>query len=150
MAYREFLDANGAAWTVWDTYPGSAQRAGLNALQGGWLTFESGSERRRLVPAPIGWVEESDRRLCDWLSSAVPARSKLESGAAELGAPVTEPEFVLRRAGEIRDPQPVDSRVLIERSRATLRDIMRTIEPRPDAFGEGPDPRGSPSFRGDR
>ena len=62
MAYREFRDAAGATWTVWETYP---TRPGAidAAWRGGWLTFESGEIRRRLAPIPRGWNDAPDSRL---------------------------------------------------------------------------------------
>ena len=85
MAHREFLDAGGTQWTVWDVHPmaamamlrspspfgdgGVAPRGGRGgqgvqraaneyveaALAAGWLCFESTSEKRRLAPIPSGW-----------------------------------------------------------------------------------------------
>ncbi len=85
MAHREFLDAGGTQWTVWDVHPMAAmsmlQSAALldgsaavpsggrgdqgvsraaneyveAALAAGWLCFESTTEKRRLAPIPSGW-----------------------------------------------------------------------------------------------
>lgn len=85
MAHREFLDAGGTQWTVWDVRPAAAlamlrspsefaddgaapsggrgdqgvQRAAKEyveaALAAGWLCFESTTEKRRLAPIPSGW-----------------------------------------------------------------------------------------------
>lgn len=84
MAHREFLDAGGTQWTVWDVHPTAAMsmlgapaavgegatRTGVRGDQGvtraaieyveaalaaGWLCFESTSEKRRLAPIPSGW-----------------------------------------------------------------------------------------------
>jgi hypothetical protein len=41
----------------------------------GWLVFESGSERRRLMPIPFGWEVRSDsdlERLCSRASPVEP------------------------------------------------------------------------------
>jgi hypothetical protein len=63
MASREFEDAAGVAWRVWNTVPVSG--AVINpGFEKGWLTFES--ERgslRRLAPVPMGWEELGPRRL---------------------------------------------------------------------------------------
>jgi len=64
MALREFNDAEGNLWRVWDTRPTSRVRG---ERQGGWLTFEHGTLRRRLTPIPEGWADVPDeelRRLC--------------------------------------------------------------------------------------
>jgi hypothetical protein len=55
-------------------YRGADRRAktdrrarGVLSLDSGWLVFESGSERRRLMPIPPGWEVRSDadlERLC--------------------------------------------------------------------------------------
>lgn len=84
MAHREFFDAGGTQWTVWDVHPTAAMsvlgaaapvgdvaarsggrgdqgvtRAAIEyveaALAAGWLCFESTSEKRRLAPIPSGW-----------------------------------------------------------------------------------------------
>lgn len=62
MAYREFQDSAGLTWTVWDTYP--SRPDGLESVwRNGWLTFQSGTARRRLAPIPNGWMEASPSRL---------------------------------------------------------------------------------------
>lgn len=35
----------------------------LRSLEGGWLTFESEAEKRRLVPIPAGWEQLPDPEL---------------------------------------------------------------------------------------
>ena len=70
---REFKDASGTSWRVWDVYPSSgrsSQRStppdttqGTDAmavfptrnLNDGWLCFESATEKRRLAPIPPEW-----------------------------------------------------------------------------------------------
>jgi hypothetical protein len=93
MALREFRDAGGRAWHAWDTYPTLPERRRPNApalppegrerrrvssprialprdLAHGWLTFESGRERRRLVPVPERWETASDEQLRAWMNEA--------------------------------------------------------------------------------
>ena len=102
MAYRTFVDRDGAYWQVWDSQPtrverrhaeddrrraklypwrGAERRTGIDRrvtsqrritlAQGygaGWLTFESLSEKRRLIPIPGHWEEltQADlRALCE-------------------------------------------------------------------------------------
>jgi hypothetical protein len=72
MAMREFVDAAGTRWLVWDTVP--ARAAGLGEFAGGWLTFDDGAERRRLAPVPDGWAAFPDARLALLLRLAAPGR----------------------------------------------------------------------------
>ena len=51
MAHRTFKDSGGRDWEVWDVVP--SQWVGPT-LDGGWLAFQSGEDRRRLAPLPIG------------------------------------------------------------------------------------------------
>lgn len=99
MAHREFHDAHGTLWSVWDIHPtagealvsrdvsshsplggerGSRTRAAPEyvaaALAAGWLCFESASEKRRLAPIPIGWEELHSAQLRDLCSIAAPVR----------------------------------------------------------------------------
>jgi hypothetical protein len=40
------------------------RRVGVSIpMRGGWLAFQSASERRRLVPIPHGWAEDSETQL---------------------------------------------------------------------------------------
>lgn len=62
MALREFTDATGNRWTCWDTRPD--WRSSLpKEMHAGWLTFECGATRKRLVPIPRDWEEASLDRL---------------------------------------------------------------------------------------
>ncbi|HEX4685060.1 MAG TPA: hypothetical protein VH277_20245 [Gemmatimonadaceae bacterium] len=62
MASRVFQDSAGTTWTVWETYPTRPTTVPA-AWRGGWLTFQSGTDRRRLAPIPKGWNESADPRL---------------------------------------------------------------------------------------
>ena len=44
-------------WQVWAVYPGRlTSRANVAAeLTDGWVCFQSGGQRRRVVPVPAGW-----------------------------------------------------------------------------------------------
>ncbi len=82
MALREFTDARGIAWRVWDTRPVST--AIRDAFRGGWLTFEQGTEqeteqeaghgamRRRLAPIPEGWEDLPEGELLRLRADAQP------------------------------------------------------------------------------
>ena len=62
MALREFEDQAGRRWAVWETLP--ATTAGLSPeYHGGWLTFDDGTERRRLRPVPPNWEALPVERL---------------------------------------------------------------------------------------
>jgi hypothetical protein len=67
---REFTDRSGVAWRVWDVYPTAINRRSTGSMPvvdesrvssaapdfaDGWLCFESETDKRRLVPIPIGW-----------------------------------------------------------------------------------------------
>jgi hypothetical protein len=43
-------------------------------LREGWLSFDSGSQRRRIGPIPPGWEEVSDERLELFCRIATPTR----------------------------------------------------------------------------
>ena len=100
MAYRQFTDASGAEWTVYDVNPrmqerragdrrdpthyndesqldrrGDDRRATVTTgrpvrITRGWLCFESKTERRRLQPIPNGWHVMSESELVGLLEQA--------------------------------------------------------------------------------
>jgi hypothetical protein len=79
MAYRVFASPDGAVWQAWDV-PGrdpaelGDARGGLReALQHGWICFESGGEKRRLTPIPPRWEQRSEAEL--WLYCRVADRA---------------------------------------------------------------------------
>jgi hypothetical protein len=94
MALRDFRDASGRTWWAWDTYPALAERRKKDEprppgaperrrvssprvvlpgdLVNGWLTFESGPDRKRLVPVPDGWEQASEEQLRRWMDEATP------------------------------------------------------------------------------
>ena len=82
MAMREFSDAQGRTWEVWETYPsndasalerymqsqpttpeGNRPTTVRDAFRDGWLTFSCGTERRRLMPIPKDWTEATVETL---------------------------------------------------------------------------------------
>ena len=97
MAIREFTDALGHGWLVWEVQPRSIERrlatnpavvavvgerrrrstgeARVHAsspLAKGWLAFESRNERRRLAPIPPAWSSLADADLSALLERATP------------------------------------------------------------------------------
>lgn len=87
MAYRSFTDRDGTEWQVWDVVPSSTVR---HTLSGGWLTFESEAEKRRLAPVPLYWVSADDAELERLMRTAtvVPRR---EIGGSEASPPERHP-----------------------------------------------------------
>lgn len=69
MAHRTFRDRNGVEWQVWDVIPNTFVGA---TLDGGWLTFLAGEDKRRLAPVPLYWVSAPDADLIALLESARP------------------------------------------------------------------------------
>ena len=70
MPIRDFTDAGGITWQVWATTPMRGEVRPQFAS--GWLAFESGAERRRLVPIPTEWEDVEEVRLCELLAQATP------------------------------------------------------------------------------
>lgn len=110
MAHREFLDAEGTRWDVWEVNPSRVEREldqaraeatrqpsppngaparkhstmVASALSSGWLCFESGEAKRRLAPIPPRWEEMPSAelsRLCR--EAAVPVRSQRRNGPSD-------------------------------------------------------------------
>ena len=59
---REFTDSSGVRWRVWSTIPGYAMPIDSD-LRDGWLSFDSGTERRRVSPIPKAWDQMPAERL---------------------------------------------------------------------------------------
>ena len=63
MATREFTDSKGVVWRAWDVrpsrmHPATRAEEFMEPWAGGWLAFESASEKRRLVaPYPPRWFD---------------------------------------------------------------------------------------------
>jgi hypothetical protein len=76
VAYREFVDDAGTMWRVWDTHPVAANtlRTVSPGYAGGWLTFESAAERRRLAPIPPEWDVAGRQLMVHWCARALQVR----------------------------------------------------------------------------
>lgn len=101
MGLREFKDEHGVEWRAWDVRPASVEKrvsptppSGIPVpteaerrkrhdsnevrlrmrpgWEGGWLSFESATEKRRLVPLPPTWEEAPLEKLREWLAAATP------------------------------------------------------------------------------
>jgi hypothetical protein len=77
VGYREFVDDVGTLWRVWDTHPIAANtlRSVSPNYAGGWLTFESDAERRRLAPIPPEWELASRDLMGHWCARALQVRA---------------------------------------------------------------------------
>src|SRR5688500_8230714 len=107
MSLREFDDRSGTRWTVWDTVPETT--TGLEAtFRGGWLTFDSGAERRRLGPVPDGWTDFPPERLDLLLRVAREVTGPSDADARlEEDRRVAERRTAVRRVGERRGGSPI-------------------------------------------
>ena len=98
MAHREFIDAEGVEWQVWEVIPSTAERRSAgerrfgargradrrvtqqlrvrmdDSVAQGWLVFECAAEKRRLRPIPEGWSELPDTALAELAQTAEVAR----------------------------------------------------------------------------
>jgi hypothetical protein len=70
MAHRQFTDSAGVVWRVFETDPTDfpadwEHRAAMlhEEFLGGWLTFASGTETRRLAPIPPAWQDMPVQQL---------------------------------------------------------------------------------------
>src|SRR3954467_13655519 len=61
MALRTFVNQDGTLWNVWNVVPTLVHNDRKVALSigmtSGWLCFECGGSKRRIVPVPTGWEE---------------------------------------------------------------------------------------------
>jgi len=69
------------------------RRVGVSAeMRGGWLAFQSAAERRRLVPIPRGWADDSETQLEAYCQAArVVPRSPSGGGGGGGGSPAHRP-----------------------------------------------------------
>jgi hypothetical protein len=104
MGYRVFTDSNGMEWQAWDVLPKAFERRIGNrracreplaftdrrqgerrqrdgrwtpltsGLRDGWLCFDGGGTRRRLIPIPENWESCEQGELEDYCRSARPVR----------------------------------------------------------------------------
>lgn len=111
MPIRDFTDAGGVAWQVWATTPMRGEVRPQFAS--GWLAFESGSERRRLVPIPTEWEEVEDVRLCELLAQSIPVTR---------GAPL-QPAGTAQAADA-----PVPAVASLELTVAKVREVIRAVD----------------------
>ena len=74
---RTFRDVEGCAWTVFEVRRVVSSLAGRPltppSVGNGWLCFENGSAKRRLLRFPERWRELSESELQQLLTMASPA-----------------------------------------------------------------------------
>jgi hypothetical protein len=95
MAVRTFTDDEGRLWRVWATVPGHRALV-AEEFRSGWLTFEHGTERRRLAPAPSRWERMSDAGLVLALRVADVVRSDKPSDSEPGGGSDQRPDSGMR------------------------------------------------------
>jgi hypothetical protein len=80
--HREFRAVDGQRWEVWETHPRRETDPERIApeLAGGWLAFESPSEKRRLAPIPDEWAALSDEDLATLCAQATFVRERGGTG----------------------------------------------------------------------
>jgi len=100
MGLREFEDTSGERWRVWDTVPDRAESLGEFRL--GWLTFDNGTERRRLAPIPVGWSELPDTRLSILLRLAAGSTTREPRPEPHITGDPEERRRAERRKGDRR------------------------------------------------
>lgn len=82
MASREFSDSQGIVWRVWDVtpthlHPITRAEEYMEPWAGGWLAFESETEKRRLVaPYPARWATFDLKQLESLCKAAEPVGAK--------------------------------------------------------------------------
>ena len=119
MALREFEDQAGRRWAVWETFPGTT--AGLSPeYHDGWLTFDDGTERRRLRPVPPNWEALPLERLTMLLRVADGAPTARDTPLAQI-----EEE---RRVSERRESER-------RQAERRVRNRRRTTEPQSPSDG---------------
>jgi hypothetical protein len=75
-AHRAITDARGIWWDVFAVYPEMRAASLKGTFQQGWLTFDSGTEKRRLSPIPDDWQRLTDAELMQLLSRAEVAKPR--------------------------------------------------------------------------
>lgn len=89
MASREFTDSEGVVWRVWDVTPAhlhpiTKSEEYMEPYAGGWLTFESPFEKRRLVaPYPSRWGAYDLQQLEMLCRAAQPVTKKRKDTPSE-------------------------------------------------------------------
>jgi hypothetical protein len=82
MPARTFTDSAGLTWDVFEVHRASKNPGAVSAgLEGGWLAFACGEQKRRLAPFPADWATSSDdelAHLCETARRALAPRYPLD------------------------------------------------------------------------
>lgn len=81
MALRTFTSRDGTVWNVWDVVPTLAHNdrklsLGIGMVDG-WLCFEAGALKRRIIPTPDGWEDWTEQELDAALDSAAQVKRRV-------------------------------------------------------------------------
>lgn len=103
MASREFTDSADVVWRVWDVtpthlHPVTRGEEYMEPWAGGWLAFESATEKRRLVaPYPSRWAEFDLKQLEALCRAAQPVGSK------RIVTPASQEMVIVEHAADERE-----------------------------------------------
>ena len=111
MPVREFTEAGGRQWRVWDVRPEAVEPKTRDEVylarmfHTGWLVFETATEdeKRRLAPIPEGWSDLPDEEL-DALrrrSELIPPRKLKRQRDARGAEAAREQERAVQRVQEL-------------------------------------------------
>lgn len=133
MPVREFTEAGGRRWRVWDVWPESVEAPTkeeaylVRIFHMGWLVFETVNEdeKRRLAPIPPGWSALPDDQL-DALrrrADVVPPR-KLRRQRESFGAEAArEQARAVRRVQRVADLPPAARSYISAEERPDVTDL---------------------------
>lgn len=108
MAVREFTDSRGVDWRVWDVtpihmHPVTRGEDYMANLRDGWLSFESGREKRRLErPYPADWNVLPIRDLEELCRRATPVRrvrEKTQTGQQRAASAAESEQVAIEQQG---------------------------------------------------
>jgi hypothetical protein len=96
---RTYTDAEGTTWMVYLVSPTSQSSQHLlpRDYKTGWLCFEAGDLKRRLVPVSLDWEDCDPRRLDGYRQTAALSIRRLAPTSDGRNAPVTELDAELRQ-----------------------------------------------------
>jgi hypothetical protein len=87
MALRTFTTRDGVTWNVWNVVPTLAHNTRKltlgTGMSDGWLCFEGGGIKRRIIPIPNDWESWSDDQLESALDEALAVQARLQEARLE-------------------------------------------------------------------
>jgi len=85
MALRTFTTRDGVTWNVWNVVPTLAHNTRKltlgTGMSDGWLCFEGGGIKRRIIPIPSDWESWSDDELERALDEALAVQARVHDAA---------------------------------------------------------------------